>query len=532
MTLNDNSEIIKSDNSYRIPVFHIPRRKITTGTNDEMFANYVRIHYCDLALNLYNITFDNNVIRWLRKPYITDTFNELDYYTSKGNIQFETTPWILCQLYIPPNIYNNIPSIIAAINMKLQNSIKDLFSNNIDNNVFSTSNIDSPYWLRDSDTTQSWYYATAEDQDKDIRSGLPISPPNSSISIGIGNVELQVYTDVSDPPIAHTFKVYLNVDEYIRLGGLSLIKVPYFTNILNEIGGSEVSSAYDSTAADQASISMFTSFKCIPVTFDKIIYSNTQGSFLDIQFKPQFYNLYDTVLAPVLLNCVGNELQPSNNEEMVQRQLDNLTNGGSGFFYNFTHTSDIWKSLGYSPCVIDYDSVIKTTYTDDNDLYETPIYTVFGQYYSEMIYNGPIASSYSFTDTSTSLLYKVSVGQDLRFIDETVLNNNFYTNLHYGSIAPNVATAKSLTFHVSYNQDIEKVINFLKKDNKAKKNSIYNYDLLRPNEGILVNIPQRIELNQSIKFANEGDLYLYITSNEYNYPMVTGDYEISVEYHL
>lgn len=531
MTLNDNAEIIKSDNSYRIPVFHIPRRKITTGTNDEMFANYVRVHYCDLALNLYNITFDNNVIRWLRKPYITDTFNELDYYTSKGNVQLETTPWILCQLYIPPNIYNDIPSIIESINMKLQNSVRELFANNVDQSVFSTSNLASEYWLRDADKTQSWYFATDDHRD-DKKLGLPIKPLADSASIGLGSVELQVYTADSSTPTNQTFKVYLNVDTYIENGGLSLIKVPYFANILTEMSESEVSSTYATTAENQASIAMFTSFKCIPVTFNQIIYSNTQGSFLDIQFKPQFYNLYDTVLAPVLLNCVGNELRPSNNEKVVQRQLTNLTDGGSGFFYNFTHTSDIWKSLGYSPCVINYDDVVKTVYMNDNNSYETPIYTIFGQYYSEMIYNGPIASSYSFTDTSASLSYKIGIGQDLRFIDETVLNNNFYTNLHYGSVAPNVVTAKSLSFHVSYNQDIEKVINFLKKDNKTKKTGIYNYDLLRPNEGILVNIPQRVELNQSIKFANEGDLYLYITSNEYNYPMITGDYEISVEYHL
>ena len=117
---------------YRIPVFTIKPSNIHFSDKVEKNASVVRLTTCDFVTNYYNISYNNNCLRWIRMPsYESNDVSGSDissiptipYY----DIAIGAEAMHLCKLYITPGAYESIDEIIREINNKLYNSFYDLF---------------------------------------------------------------------------------------------------------------------------------------------------------------------------------------------------------------------------------------------------------------------------------------------------------------------------------------------------------------------------------------------------------------------
>ena len=524
MTYSDNLERINGDSSYRLPVFRIPRKSISTSNSSSVPANNVRIKQCNYANNFYNISYNNNVIRWLRKPYkVTDEkidFNELAYYTINNTLPANVEDcYILSQLYIPPNIYGSIRDLIYAINQKLQKSVYELFTL-ADADPF-TLDLASKFWLRGDDSGKK-YKAGNEILN------VPITPENPTKYVYLGDVTIMVDGESE----ATTFKVYLDPEKYIQNGGTRLIRVPYYVAILNA-AVADLTTFSQYTEKEQAVISIFTTFNCIPVSFDTPIISTTE-SFINIPYDPQFYYNYTTFELPHPFQAVAGKITAINDNEYIRSYI-NSTEKCDKFFYNFTSDNDIWTVLGFECCTISYNDVVKNVLVDtiqSNQSYST-IYTIIGQYFSECIYTGEILSSNTFYKQTNEGYYQVDKGQDIRNINENIMNESFYNQHHYGSKYPSLRAPRLLQFRITSNEDVEKIINCLDTNSDVLHNSsIFTYNIIKTDTPIYQGISQVIEINKSIHLTTDKDMFVYITSHSLKYPIIPGEISIDVEYYM
>ena len=125
---------------YRLPVFKVEPKNINFSNDIEKNAHTIRIVSCDFNTNYYNISFNNNVLRWLRKVKLDlnemviekfpDNINPVNPYFSSNSPPEE---WHLCQLYISPNQYESINDLMYEINYRISESFKSLFE--FDNQV-------------------------------------------------------------------------------------------------------------------------------------------------------------------------------------------------------------------------------------------------------------------------------------------------------------------------------------------------------------------------------------------------------------
>lgn len=122
---------------YRTPVFKIESKNINFSNDIEKDAHNVRIVSCDFNTNYYNISFNNNVLRWLRKVRLSLNETVIEQFPDNINVvnpyfdnQSPTDEWHLCQLYISPNQYESIDDIMYEINYRLNESFKYLFEFN------------------------------------------------------------------------------------------------------------------------------------------------------------------------------------------------------------------------------------------------------------------------------------------------------------------------------------------------------------------------------------------------------------------
>lgn len=115
------------DYGYRLPVFKLDK------LGDK---NKVNIKSVDFNTNYYNISFNNNVLRYLRKVNLSMNTNVLTYhdntnglinpYITGNNKPYEE--WHLCELRIPPGSYESIDKLISTLNKTLSDSVKELFN--------------------------------------------------------------------------------------------------------------------------------------------------------------------------------------------------------------------------------------------------------------------------------------------------------------------------------------------------------------------------------------------------------------------
>ena len=146
---------------YRVPVFKLEPSNIQFSGQTSKKAKMVRLVSCDFSTNYYNISFNNNCLRWLRKVRLglnEKVVEEFPNNINPVNPYFDgSSPveeWHLCSLYINPSQYPDVNSIINELNNDFNESIKNLFdittstehaysgvSLNYDNYIFNPSGV-------------------------------------------------------------------------------------------------------------------------------------------------------------------------------------------------------------------------------------------------------------------------------------------------------------------------------------------------------------------------------------------------------
>ena len=120
---------------YRVPVFKLEPLDIQYSNQTSKKAKKVRLVSCDFTTNYYNISPNDNCLRWLRKVNLELNEKVIEKYpdniTAK-NPYFENMyppeEWHLCTLYINPGQYQSVNSLIDEINNKFNESFKSLFN--------------------------------------------------------------------------------------------------------------------------------------------------------------------------------------------------------------------------------------------------------------------------------------------------------------------------------------------------------------------------------------------------------------------
>lgn len=101
---------------YNLPVFEIEPKVTTTKV-----YNTVTLDRCEIIDNRFNVTFNNNCIRWLRKVVATKN----PFFTDPPSIEFH-----ICSLYITPGYYPTIESLITQINKDMKVAKSSWINNN------------------------------------------------------------------------------------------------------------------------------------------------------------------------------------------------------------------------------------------------------------------------------------------------------------------------------------------------------------------------------------------------------------------
>ena len=166
MKSNGNNSVIQSIESekypYRLPVFKIESKDIRFSNDVQKKASTIRLVSCDFNTNYYNISFNNNTLRWLRK--VNYEMNEIVLEKFPQNInpispyfdsqQYPTEEWHLCTLKLTPNQYSSTTSLVDEINKRMNESIDSIFqfetitrkgssglSPNYDNNLYNSGGV-------------------------------------------------------------------------------------------------------------------------------------------------------------------------------------------------------------------------------------------------------------------------------------------------------------------------------------------------------------------------------------------------------
>ena len=126
--MNVYSDIAK----YNLPVFEI-KPKVTSTK----IYNTITLNTCEIVDNRFNVTYNNNCIRWLRKVVAEKN----PFFIDPPAIEFH-----LCSLYITPGYYPTIESLIAQIN-------KDML-------------IAKSTWINNDDLLEDEYFQQWKDEDE------------------------------------------------------------------------------------------------------------------------------------------------------------------------------------------------------------------------------------------------------------------------------------------------------------------------------------------------------------------------------
>lgn len=145
---------------YRLPVFKLESKDIRFN-NETKHVSRVRLINCDFMPKYYNVSFNNNTLRWLRKVNLSLNENIASIFPGQitpinpyFDVNAPNEQWHLCTLYINPGYYETVEDIITALNNSLKQTIASLFSvttkketiyNNVtlkdDNYLFNTTGV-------------------------------------------------------------------------------------------------------------------------------------------------------------------------------------------------------------------------------------------------------------------------------------------------------------------------------------------------------------------------------------------------------
>lgn len=211
------------------------------------------------------------------------------------------------------------------------------------------------------------------------------------------------------------------------------------------------------------------------------------------------------------------------------------------FYYNFTIDDDLWKRLGFNPCVVNYDNLIRYD-RYDKTLDADTVYAIKGKYYSEEIYNGPVYTPHDInikskkmikvTETSSRRVVTTSTvkpTENILELDNTTLNNYFNKKIHYGERMAELSIPTNIDIHVTQNEDVEKIVNDVDRFVNGA-GLIGSYNIIRPNEPVYNNIQQSIPIDTTITLPDRGAMYVYLSSPNQRYPIINSISMLNVEY--
>ena len=179
------------------------------------------------------------------------------------------------------------------------------------------------------------------------------------------------------------------------------------------------------------------------------------------------------------------------------------------------------------------------TVIDDSQV--SPVYLIKGKYYSEQLYTGPIITSHKIAfnnkqqNTKGTLdivhSYEIDAGTDIKELstnNETIFNTYFLKTKHFAENMMNLSIPKDVDVKITQNKDVEKYLNSNKMINSLA--SIGTYGVIRPNDPAYDSIQQRININSTVNIPDNGTLYVFLTSSNQRYPIVSSESVLNVEY--
>ena len=271
------------------------------------------------------------------------------------------------------------------------------------------------------------------------------------------------------------------------------------------------------------------SFPCIPVTSD-IIYSK-KSDYQNIIKSLDFEEDHDTFFLPPIINYSHGEYNVTKNNTKVAN-YKNLVDFVDDYYYNFTTEDDLLVKLGFNAPKISLDE--KYYVMKDKE----PVYIIKGKYYSEQIYTGPVnlqqpVKIYQTVNQNGRTLKKYQVitqAQDLLKLDSKLLGEFFYKSGFYADKGVNFTIPTSIQVKITQSNDVEKILN---SSDKHSTNSLPlgEYPLItRDGQPTYNNIPQTININETITLAENNSTYLFLTSPNQRYPLVPCDCMLTFEY--
>lgn len=325
---------------------------------------------------------------------------------------------------------------------------------------------------------------------------------------------------------------------------LELLYDKYYYDILNNI-------IFDSNNVNLLSdfgnpkIGLEFGFDAIPITSNPI-FSNTEN-FLDVIEQPNFHIDNTTVKMPNIINYNKGKLTITNDNYKLNEYKKQNT-FVDDYFYNFTIDDDLWKKLGFNPCKIEVDSKYMLNYNINGDIDVVidesrinPVYLIKGKYYSEQIYTGPILAprKYSFTDkqlisSGAKQQYKIKsynipVNANIKdAIDESAFNKYFMKSKHFAENMINLTIPKNVDVKITQNMDVEKYLNSNKIIDSLA--SVGTYGVIRPNDPAYDSIQQSININSTVTIPDNSSMYVFLTSSNQRYPIISSEATLNVEY--
>lgn len=472
-----NQQIKPKEYPCRIIAFELKPQDIKFTNQITKRSNKARIVKCDFTTNYYNISPNNNCIRWLRKvklelnPYVKTKFptvtEPVNPYIDNAKIDNE---WHLCTLYIKPGQYASVNDIVKEINKNIIESVKDLFKLKI-----TTSGTGNTFDAEENAELlyDKYYYTlvTAIANGTDI---VTIVTNDSNSTIGL-NFVFDMLPVTSDTVLSTT-------DDFINVFEQPNLIENYTTKILPHIIKCNQHNFYITND-----------------DFLKYMY------LLDLKSIDSYY--YNFTIDDDILIKLGFELP---------------------------------KIIYNSKYMVNYEGIYDEVDESLRRFENNPIYSIKGVYYSEIIYTGPVLTSHKYAiNTSRDISinqknmpiydkYNININDNImNYISNDAIYNYFIKQTHYANNTINLSIPMDIDVRITQNSDIEQIINVESLTNPI--NIIAKYNTIGTNNSVYNSSQQYIDINNTINIPDSG-IYVYLTSANQRYPIIKSDATLHVVY--
>ena len=357
---------------YRTPVFVL---------NAKDGKSTVNIRSCAFNTSFYNISLNNNTIRWLRKVNTSVNNNVLTYYPDStgvvnpyiGSNSKPLEEWHLCELRIPPGAYTTTDAILEAINKTFGESVKNLLNikttihqatenaalsydilPEYDDVLLKDSNVTNVQIIADNDigyiSDKSFIYDYKNENDEAIRQNSPYRVVNLHKITGAAfqNVAL------THPAFANNQYTYYKEENDFKIKDTTLVPTAETDNLLNEFSILSTDGVIvDVNGLKGKSIDItkgiFKSFPC----FIGLDSDDHKGSFGDTSYN-YTRNLHENMQILMDANVIFNNITDKNQYSYIKSGVVKL--------YDDAYTATEHKWNVQSP--ISYTANILTSETD------------------------------------------------------------------------------------------------------------------------------------------------------------------------